>query len=216
MLELSIKGIDVSRWQGLNIDWEKVKNTGNKFVFIKSSDGSAYKKSFIEIGKRQAQNASNNGLKIGYYHFCHPDNFIGVEKDARKEALFFLNTVKTFPKCQFPLTLDWEDEKIRLNNVEAELWIKTFSDVIHQAGYDLILYSYSNFLNRTISKNHEFSKLPLWLASYPKVFEPKSTPKLPKGWDNIVIWQYSEKGIVSGITGKVDLDLMNITFFNRY
>lgn len=211
-----IKGIDVSRWQGPIINWAKVKSLGNQFAFIKSSDGSAYKKAFIEIERKQAQEAKAVGLKIGYYHFSHPDKFIGVERDAKSEATYFLNTIKTFPNFNFPLVLDLEDEKLQLNQVETELWVKIFKDVINQAGYEMVLYSYAGYLNRVLPKTHQLGGIPLWLANYPKVFDLNQLPNLAKGWDNWVMWQYSEKGVINGITGKTDLNLMTVSFFEKY
>ena len=212
-----IKGIDVSRWQGPNINWQLVKSGGYLFSFMKATDGSAYKQQFIDMGIQQAQEAQSAGLKIGYYHFAHPSNFKGLEQDAEDEANYFITTIKSFPKPNFPLVLDFEDEKIALSESEAEKWITVFQSILTNANYEMILYSYRGYLNRTLPSNHKLGALPLWLASYPKNFDKNKSPLNPTGWNSWAIWQYSDNGKVKGITlTGCDLDLMTKEFFDKY
>ncbi|WP_175622046.1 glycoside hydrolase family 25 protein [Chryseobacterium schmidteae] len=212
-----IKGIDVSRWQGTDINWEKVKTNGYLYSFMKVTDGSAYSNKFIEMGKIQSNDAKKAGLKIGYYHFAHPSNFNGIEKDAKEEANYFLKILKTFPTPNFPLVLDLEDEKMTLTQDETEKWIIEFKRIITNAGFELIIYSYSDYLNRSLPKNHQLGQMPLWLASYPKVFDINVFPKNPTGWTSWIMWQYSDKGKPNGFTSTgSDLNLMTKDFFNKY
>jgi lysozyme len=212
-----INGVDVSRWQGTNIDWNKAKAAGNLFSFIKASEGTAYSRKFIDMGIKQATDAKTAGLKTGYYHFAHPTGSNGVATDAKAEARFFIKTVKLFPKCNFPLVLDFEDENSKLSPAEAEAWIKQFGAVLGAAGFEMILYSYANYLNKTLPENHTLGGLPLWLAYYPRVFDKNKPPKNPRGWSGWVTWQYSEKGKPAGFTSSVcDLNIMQQDFFNKY
>lgn len=212
-----IKGVDVSRWQGTNIKWDQVKSDGYLFSFMKATDGSAYKQQFIDMGKFQATQAKNAGLKIGYYHFSHPTNHNGLLKDAQAEATYFVETIRTFPKPNFPLVLDFEDEKMILTVQEAENWIKEFKTIVNDAGYELILYSYASYLDKSLSKSHQLGGMPLWLASYPKVVDFTKFPKNPRGWTSWIMWQFSEKGKPKGftVTG-CDLNVMTKDFFDRY
>jgi lysozyme len=212
-----INGIDVSRWQGPDIDWKKVKLDGYLFSFMKASDGSAYKKQFIDIGIKQATEAKAAGLKTGYYHFSHPTNQGGLEKDAKDEANFFLKTIKLFPVPNFPLVLDLEDEKMTLTQAETEQWVISFKSVIEKAGYTLMMYSYRPYLDRVLSKAHKLGTMPLWLANYPREFDINKLPKNPAGWATLSIWQYSDKGQVKGITNiGTDLNIMDKNFFDKY
>lgn len=34
---------------------------------------------------------------------------------------------------------------------------------------------------------------------------------MPKGWDRWALWQYTDKGIVAGVTGGVDASVFNGT-----
>jgi lysozyme len=211
-----INGIDVSRWQGINIDWNKVKSDGYLFTFVKASDGSAYKRQFIEMGMKQANDAKNAGLKIGYYHFAHPNNFGGFEKDAKDEAEFFVSTVKEFPKPNFPLVLDLEDEQMNLNKQETKGWIEIFQTILKNAGFDLMLYSSKRFLDMKLAPDHNLGNIPLWMAIYPRIVDLTKFPKCPIGWDAWNIWQYAYQGKVNGITGNVDLNIMLKDFFDKY
>ncbi|XZF13462.1 glycoside hydrolase family 25 protein [Chitinophagaceae bacterium MMS25-I14] len=213
-----IKGIDVSRWQGTDINWKQVKADGNSFVFIKVTDGSAYKEAFIDIGRIHAKGAVAAGLKIGYYHFSHPANHGGLEEDATAEARYLLATLKKdFPKPNFPLVLDFEDENMSITPAEAEKWIATFCAVLKKAGYEMIYYSYKGYSDSHLPTVHSLGNLPLWLASYPKNFDINNPPKSPRGWQSWVIWQYSEKGTVKGINSSgTDLNIMTKDFFNKY
>lgn len=212
-----IKGVDVSRWQGTSINWNQVKADGYLFSFMKATDGSAYKQQFVDIGKLQASQAKNAGLKIGYYHFAHPTNYDGLLKDAQAEANYFIATIKTFPKPNFPLVLDFEDEKMALTPQEAENWIKEFKTIVNNAGYELILYSYASYLDKSLSKSHQLGGMPLWLASYPKVVDLTKYPKKPRGWASWIMWQYSEKGKPKGFTATgCDLNVMTKVFFDHY
>jgi lysozyme len=212
-----INGIDVSRWQGVNINWQTVKSEGYLFSFIKATDGSAYKRQFIEMEIKQANDAKKAGLKIGYYHFAHPNDFGGIERDAQDEAYYFLKTLGEFPKPNFPLVLDLEDQNILINSEDTEKWIGIFQKIIKNEGFDLIMYSYKGYLDKHLPSTHNFGNLPLWIASYPRIFDINKPPKNPTGWDSWAVWQFSDKGNVNGITeSSVDLNVMKEEFFNNY
>jgi lysozyme len=212
-----INGIDVSRWQGVDINWSKVKSDGYLFSFMKATDGSAYKSQFIEMGIKQATDAKKEGLKIGYYHFAHPSDFGGLEQDARDEANYFLKTLKRFPTPDFPLVLDLEDEKMSINPKDTVTWLTTFKNVINKAGFELIIYSYKDYLDRVLPKDHPFANVPLWLARYPKEFDISKPPQTARGWASWMMWQYSDKGQVKGITHSgTDLNVMRKDFFDKY
>ena len=92
-------GIDVSDWQGY-IDYSKVKQSGIEIVYIKSSQGSNIKDPYFDINY---ENAKNNGLKVGFYHFLTAKN---VEQ-AKQEAQFFSHVISgKSPDCK--LVMDYE------------------------------------------------------------------------------------------------------------
>ena len=62
---IQYEGIDVSDWQGY-INYEEVKKSGVKVVYIKASQGNNIKDPYFDINY---ENAKNKGLKVGFYHF---------------------------------------------------------------------------------------------------------------------------------------------------
>ncbi len=211
-----IKGIDVSRWQGTHINWSEVKNAGYQFVFIKVTDGTAYKQAFIDGAKIQANGAVAAGLKIGYYHFAHPASSPTVQNDAQMEADYFINSLKTgFPKPHFPLVLDFEDEHISLNKGNAASWVSAFADRIKTVYPELIFYTYKSYADSHFPSNHSLGVLPLWIAGYPRNVDFNKPTPIPRGWASWQIWQYSDKGTAADIA-KVDLNIMTKTFFDKY
>jgi len=105
---------------------------------------------------------------------------------------------------------------MNLTPAEAKTWIEAFYKVIQKAGYEMIFYTYRPYADTHLPPGHMPGTLPLWLASYPRVFNINKLPKAPAGWKEWQIWQYTDKGIVKGIAQPVDLNLMNISFFNKY
>ncbi|WPS88538.1 glycoside hydrolase family 25 protein [Brevibacillus halotolerans] len=65
----NIKGIDVSKWQG-EINWNQVASDGVRYAFIKATEGTSLVDRKL---KENAQGANRVGIKVGYYHFAHPD-----------------------------------------------------------------------------------------------------------------------------------------------
>ncbi|MEP6465234.1 MAG: glycoside hydrolase family 25 protein [Parafilimonas sp.] len=217
-MENLIQGIDVSRWQGTGINWQQVKSAGYEFVFIKATDGSAYKQAFIEGAKKQALDAFNAGLKIGYYHFAHPSSSPSVQADALSEASYFITQISVnFPKPNFPLVVDFEDDGMQMNAHDADIWLTSFQQKIANAGYELMLYTYAVYSDQHLPSNHSHASNPLWIAKYPKPVN-LNNPALPAhGWTEWQIWQYSESGVVQGISGNaVDLNVMKKDFFDKY
>lgn len=190
--------IDVSHHQG-KIDWVKVVNSSFKpeGVFIKVSEGIGYNDPNLKINSTGAKSA---GLKIGYYHFASL-NDKNTLIDSKKEAQFFINSIKNLPKNDYPLVLDIEENKGKLSKSEVLIWINTFFYELAQNGYtDYILYSYSPFLNENLPINHKLGTVKLWIADYT---EPLV---LPKGWTKQWLWQYTQNGKIQGISTPVDLN----------
>lgn len=195
-----MNGIDVSHHNGI-IDWAKVKTNPTKidFVYIKSSEGVGYTDSSFLTN---ATEAKNNGFKIGYYHFASL-NTVNDVADAKSEADYFIANIKKAPKADLPYILDLETNKVALGKARVQEWIKAFFTEMKAKGYDnTALYSYTPFLDSNLPANHSLGSIKLWIAAYVNT----AKPKLPKGWKEYWIWQYSCKGSVTGIKGNVDMN----------
>ena len=190
-----MKGIDVSKHQG-NIDWNKVKADGIDFAIIRSSYG-RNTEGFINKGvdERFEENyaeAKAIGIHIGAYHYLYADT---VSK-AEEEAQFFLKMLSG-KQFDYPVFLDIEDgnQKKLSKAINAEL-IKTFCEIIENAGYYVGVYSYKSFLDNNINYD-SIKQYDIWLAQW------ASKPT----WDgNFGVWQYTSDGSVNGISGRVDMN----------
>jgi lysozyme len=202
-----MNGIDVSHNNG-HIDWKRVASNPTKidFAFIKSSEGVGYTDpSFLT----NANEAKQNGIKTGYYHFASLNTNNSIA-DAKSEADYFISNLKKAPKSDLPLILDIETNKVALNKPKVLGWINSFFSEMRSAGYDnTALYSYKPFLDANLPLNHGLGTTRLWLAAYVNL----SQPKLPKGWNDYWIWQYSCKGRVDGINGNVDMNKTKASIF---
>lgn len=182
-----IKGIDVSHYQG-NVDYNKVKSDGVKFVFIKATQNANVVDSMF---KTNATNALKAGFEVGVgaYHFA---NFTS-KSDALAEAKFFVETVKPF-KFTLPLVLDLESNPNKLSFNDLGDCADTFINYVEKAvNCEVMLYTGDSF-----SSTFRLPKRKLWIAKYSDT-QPSS---------NWSIWQNSEKGKVDGIAGNVDLNQM--------
>jgi lysozyme len=208
----TVPGIDVSYWNA-GIDWPKVRAAGQRFVFVKATEGDTYSDPTFDDNWLGAKSA---GLLRGAYCFFRP------KTDPQKQAERFIKYVKAMnDDGELPPALDLETsdgqpkEKII---ARAKVWL----DEVEQAfGRKPIIYSGTYFLQAYFSVTGggppEWAKeYPLWLAQYPYPYTPGMSPALPNGWFKWTFWQYSETGKVNGINARVDLDLFNGTLEEFY
>lgn len=192
-----LRGIDVSKWQG-DIDWAKVKATGLvHFAYCKATEGYSYVDPNVT---KNVNGAKANGIPVGLYHFGNPVN------DVHQEASNFIKLLKALPTDLLPV-LDMEVPATMTTTVDGGIkaaqivaWVKQFAALVKQAtGKDIILYTGGWYVNMFGISG--LSDIPLWVASY------TSTVADCGGWTNYVAWQYTDKGLVNGISGSVDLDV---------
>jgi GH25 family lysozyme M1 (1,4-beta-N-acetylmuramidase)/LysM repeat protein len=207
-----VPGIDVSYWDA-GIDWPKVRATGQRFVFVKATEGITYKDSTFKFNWSGAKTA---GLLRGAYHFFR------CNVDAKKQADYFIEYVKSFKDdAELPHVLDLETND-GVNKEKIVPAAKVWLDRVEAAfGKKPIIYSGQYFLQDYFvvagggppawAKDY-----PLWLAQYPNQYFEESKPFLPRGWFNWAFWQYSDKGVVNGINAAVDMNVFNGTLEELY
>ncbi len=185
---MKFKGIDVSKWQG-NIDWIKAKNDGVDFAIIREGYGKDGKDKKFEENYKSAK---TSGIPVGVYHYSYADSV----EDAKKEAEFCLKNIKG-KQLEYPVCFDIEDkEQLKLNNRQRTDIIKAFCETIENAGYYAMIYCNLNWYNNYLIKD-ELKQYDLWIAQW-----EVGAPSVICG-----IWQKSDKGVIDGIKGNVDLDV---------
>lgn len=201
------KGIDVSSYQG-TINWKKVKDDGVTFAMLRVVNNKMSALSVDPYFYQNAKSATSNGIAIGAYRYGYAVNVT----EAKQEAEAVVNALKK-SGCTFacPIAYDMEDEATqgKLTIQERTEILKTFRDIIESNGYKFMIYASKSWLEDKIDMN-SFAAEDVWIARY-----RDNTPDLGHGYTgkgNITIWQYSDKGKVSGIGGNVDMNIGYIKY----
>lgn len=190
--DFQIHGIDVSKYQG-NIDWNAVRNSGVKFVWIKATEGGDY------LDEKFAQNwaqAKQAGVPQGAYHFmywCRP---------AAEQAQWFIQNVPKDPEALPPvLDVEWNPtSKTCPRPVPADV-ARTEMKIILEAmerayGKKPVIYTSVNFYRDVL--RGELTDYPMWVRCV------KSYPAVIYGRRRWHFWQHSAHAHVPGIRGNVD------------
>lgn len=186
------RGIDVSTWQN-NIDWAKVKADGIEFAMIREGYGKSDPNQIDDCFHINAEEAQKNGIPFGVYHFSYAQSV----NDAINEANFCLSNINKY-RLEYPVAFDIEDSSMQhLGKRTLTDICKAFCNRIEQAGYYAMIYCNVNWLENYLYKDELFSQYDLWLAHW-----GVENPKYECG-----IWQYSDSGKVSGISGNVDMNI---------
>lgn len=190
------RGIDVSFYQG-KIDFSKVKASGISFVIIRAGYGKhiSQKDRFFE---ENYKNAKASSLDVGVYWYSYADSI----DCAQKEAETCLEAIKG-KRFEYPIFFDLEEHKQFAKGKKfcSDL-VRTFCDTMEKRGYYPGLYisrsPLQNYIEPEVAKRYA-----LWVAEYGSRCHYDGTYGM---------WQYSDKGTIPGINGKVDLDLAYIDY----
>lgn len=188
-------GIDVSKWQG-NIDFEKVRDEGIEFVFIKVGGQNGIGKDYYIDPKfiENIEGFQKLNIPVGLYFYSYANS----EKQAKKDALWVIEQIKDY-KIDLPIAFDWENwssyNKFHMSFNTLTKTANTFLDTLKSHGYEGMLYSSKHYLeNMWMKTNYS-----VWLAHYTKEtnYEGK-----------YLCWQRTSSAKINGITGNtVDFDI---------
>ncbi len=192
-------GIDVSRFQG-EINWEKVKASGIDFAIIRAglrgtTEGKLLTDDFFEDN---IEGATENGIDVGVYFYSQAVN----KEEAEEEVQLILDLIEPY-KVTYPVVIDIESAEsdsartANLTTDDYELVVKTFCDMVSNAGYTPMIYG--NVKSFTLLMDAiDVDDYDIWIAYY-------GTPLYYPYHFNI--WQYTSSGRVDGIDGDVDLNI---------
>ena len=196
---ISYAGIDVSAHQG-NINWEKAKEAGVSFAMLRVGYSTLDNGNIKEDAKfaENLQKAKSAGVKIGAYFFSQAI----TEDEARKEARWLMKKVGR--NLDLPVAYDMEEveDNSRIANLTLEDRTKialAFIEEVNRYGHQCFLYGNPVWLMEKLDLHKIGNKGQIWLAHY------NSDTHFPYDFS---MWQYSESGIVDGISVPVDLDIL--------
>ncbi len=199
-----IYGIDLSRYQtdikwneiGIYYDTKRDTITFEKtheclpasFVFLKATQGRAFDKTYSE--KKQC--AIAHGYKTGAYHVLINDTNIV------NQAHNFME-VAQLDSSGFPPILDIESDYVGKPYSEYRLKVLQWLQLVEDATGGKPLIYCSDKTREKVLNTPEFDTYHFWIARY------DTTP--PRSKDDWLFWQFTEKGKVRGIKGKVDISI---------
>ena len=194
----SFIGVDISTYQA-DVDMEKLKEQGIRFVFIKATEGSSLQDNRFAANWVNAEKA---GLPSGAYHFFSYDT------PGNTQAENFIKTVgdilegRLLPVVDVEYYGDKEENPPAKEDVIRELtaFLNALED---QYKVKPIIYTRSDIYNKYL---RDFSgEYKFWMSS---LYTPLS-------WNyhgDWYIWQYLNRGILEGYSGGekyIDLNVLN-------
>lgn len=193
-------GVDVSHYQG-TINWSSVKAAGISFAYIKATEGTSYTDPQFSANYLHAYNAK---VIRGAYHFAQPSLSSGSA-----QATYFAahGGAWSADNLTLPGMLDLEGGCHGLSTTSMRSWILAFYNTYKsKTTRDVVIYTSPSWWNTcTGSWTGMSAKSPLFVANWTTA----SNPTIPNGFPYATLWQYTDSGSVSGISGAVDRDRFN-------
>lgn len=193
-------GIDVSHYQD-QINWKQlsdmnVQNDSVEFVYIKATEGTSL---VDEQMKSNIQGANKFGVMAGFYHFFRP----GIS--AEKQADYFVDNAYQYNYQLLPVLdveINTELSKTALND-SVQVFLNHIEKRIDERP---LIYTNANFYNDYFEAEEWCKNEYFWIAQYAADCELMQL-------ENVLLWQFSDKGTVSGINERVDLNKAKASFF---
>lgn len=193
-------GIDVSHYQG-TINWASVKAAGIQFAYIKATESTTYKDPTFSANYLHAY---NNKVIRGAYHFARPDLSTGAA-----QATYFASNGGAWSRdnLTLPGMLDLEGGCYGKTAAAMQSWILDFYNTYKaKTSRDVVIYTSPSWWNTcTGGWSGMSTRSPLNVAHWTTA----SSPTIPTGFPYWTMWQYTDAGSVSGISGAVDRDRFN-------
>ncbi len=205
-------GIDVARYQG-TIDWAQVAASGVDFAMVRVGYRMDGNREIVadSNARYNMQEAQKNGIKVGAYFFSTAVN----EAEAVEEADWTADYISQY-QITYPVAFDCEgferadSAQYGLSAAERTNIAIAFLNRIYERGYTPMFYASMNEMagdakweTSRIEKTYR-----IWVSQYPSAPYPETEKSSYQGTH--AMWQYTNRGTVSGISQPVDV---NIAYF---
>ena len=196
-----IRGVDVSEYQG-EVDWDRIKDQGISFAFIKATEGSKSKDKYFD---RNFEKIKNMDMLLGVYHF------FSFETEGEQQAQNYINTVGYVENDDsiFIPIIDVEYYSYYKKAKPYKEWVikelqTMLDDLENTYRIKPMIYTTMEFYTDYIDGN--FSGYDIWIRDI------VTKPSLEnRDWK---FWQYTGKGKLDGYSGEekfIDLNVFNGT-----
>lgn len=154
-----VKGIDVSNWTNVIQAREYLEDKETQFCMIKVSEGAGWSD---VAAKTFAAMCRDNGVLIGFYHYCRPDKGNTAEAEMNN---FIANVDDILSRCKISdrvmLILDWEGESLGY-----EHWLKEATDMLmYKYKVNPIVYTSESNIH-AVGEYVDTERVGLWVASW--------------------------------------------------
>lgn len=185
----TLRGIDVSKWQG-EIDWDAVKADGIEFAFIRVSDGAArpdpaFARNWAEAGRV--------GIARGAYQYFRP------LEDPEQQADLLLAAIGPPGPRDLPPVIDIEVADGVEPREMARRMGRWAARVTKAIGTRPLIYTSAIHWVELLAGSRLFRRHALWVAHY-----DVDCPSTPTAWRRWTIHQVSQEGQVAGVPAPVD------------
>lgn len=192
-----LQGIDVSRYQG-KMDWEKAKNAGVKFAFIKATEGLNY----TDPQYRQNVNgAKDAGIPFGIYHFWRSTVAPISQCDNIMRAYDYLDD-------DVPIVLDVEVFDGLTPSQNKGILQLLIQGIFDRVNFLPTIYTRKSIWDANVEEYSRWKELPLWVAHY-----GVSKPAIPRDWQDWMVWQYTSNG--SGVEYGTEKDNIDLNYVKQ-
>lgn len=158
------------------------------YVILKATEGNNLKDKKFKKNRADAKAA---GYRLGAYHFYRSS------KNPASQAENYIKTVGHLDTNDLPPILDIETIHKGCSVAKLNAHIKEWLDIVEKHyGRKPIIYSSESFI-KDILDNDIRTSYPLWVAHYREAQPDR------KDW---TMWQFTDKAVVYGIDGPVDLN----------
>ncbi|MDX6744490.1 GH25 family lysozyme [Actinocorallia sp. A-T 12471] len=208
----TVPGLDVSYWQGPNVNWKTIADNGAKFAIIRATRGTSTADNatpYVDpYFARNAEEARKYGIIQGAYHFAGPDKSSGAT-----QANFFVDSGGGWKPdgMSLPGALDMESDPYstlpkvpglrvdcyNLTPKQMIAWIRDFSNTyFKRTGRYPMLYSNQNWWRNCTGSPAEPNGTaafaltnPLWVANYKDPVKYPE-PAMLGGFSKYTFWQF--------------------------
>ena len=201
-----LQGFDVSDVQG-DIDFTKSHASGNSFAIVRVADGDVRD---ARYGPGRITALRESGLAWFPYYFGRVASEANKQRDGTAEAAMAIRLARRGGwgrKRDLPLAYDFETANGQ-PAAKCARHLLQFVDAYRKArGHYPILYTGPSFWTSILphlsaGQQKRIGRCPLWIAHW-EVPKPREIEPWGDSW---MLWQHSDHGTVTGVSGKCDTD----------
>lgn len=198
-----VYGIDISKYQGDEIDFLHKKTDSLSFVICKATEGITY--TDPDFAHNWSMISEKKFIRGAYHFYRSNDNPVD-------QANNYINALATLQQTDLPPIIDFEEGGIDTSQTVAEVQatlVQFINEVEKALKRKPIIYTDVNTGNKYLNKE-TFASYPLWIANYNNAAQPE----VPITWqeDNWVLWQKSASYKIG--TTLNDFDVYNGNLLN--